>query len=146
MTPILSVTGMSVSFVGPEGPMRPLDRVNLRLDPGECLGVVGESGSGKSLAALAIMGLLPELRGLCTEGSILLDGEELIDAKPARLRELRGRKIAMVFQDSMSALNPTMRVGDQVAEVLQTHQGATHRQGLQKTQELFELVGIPTAS
>jgi ABC-type dipeptide/oligopeptide/nickel transport system ATPase component len=95
--------------------------VDLRLERGRTLGIVGESGCGKSVTALSIMGLIPQAAGRIAGGEVLLDGEDLLKQSPARLRDLRGAKLAMIFQEPMTSLNPAFRVGDQIAEALVRH-------------------------
>ena len=121
--PTLTVAGLGVRGGG--GPL--VDDVSFTIDPGERVGLVGESGSGKSLTALAVMGLLPD--GLVAQGSVRLTDEstDLLHADERALSKLRGQRMSMVFQEPMSALNPVMRVGDQVAEVLRIHQPGLHR-------------------
>ncbi len=110
--------------------------------PGEALGLVGESGSGKTMALRAIVGLLPRV-GSVTGGSISLDGEDLDAIGERRRRELRGRSISMIFQEPMTALNPVMRVGDQIAEIPRVRLGRTRAQAHDRALELMRLVGIP---
>lgn len=114
-TPVLSAEHLSVHAGG----VRLIDDVTLTLHPGERVGLIGESGSGKSLTALSLLGLLPE--GLVATGSVRIGGHELVGAAERDLAAVRGRDVAMVFQEPMSALNPTMRIGDQVAEAMLVH-------------------------
>src|SRR4051794_27899953 len=113
--PILKIEGLTTALAG--GAITILENVSFDLRPGEVLGVVGESGSGKSMLALSVMGLLPTAVRR-TSGRIILDGEDLAGLPPERWRETRGSDLAMIFQEPMTALNPVMRVGSQVAEVL----------------------------
>ena len=116
--PVLRVEGLTTALAGSGVPI--LDRITFDLEPGEVLGVVGESGSGKSMLALAIMGLLPSaLRR--TAGRVVLDGEDLTALSASAWRARRGRDLAMIFQDPLTALNPVFRVGDQIAEMITTH-------------------------
>ncbi|MFB4278675.1 dipeptide ABC transporter ATP-binding protein [Nonomuraea sp. MTCD27] len=115
--------------------------VDLRLRPGETLGLVGESGSGKSMTGLSIMGLLPP-GGRITEGSIKLDGRELVGLPEREYQRIRGNEIAMVFQDPMTSLNPTKTIGEQVAEPIRLHLGASPRQARERAIEMLALVGI----
>ena len=115
--------------------------VDLRIGVGERVGLIGESGSGKSLTALSIMGLLAE--GLETSGSILSRGEELLDAPEARVRELRGSRMAMVFQEPMTALNPTMRVGEQIIEAIRVHRDIERAEARRRAVELLGEVRLP---
>ncbi|GGF52475.1 ABC transporter ATP-binding protein [Paracoccus acridae] len=117
-----------------------LDRVSLDLQPG-ITGLVGESGSGKSMTALAIMGLLPERT--VTSGKVLLDGMDLLALPERAMRALRGKRIGMIFQEPMTALNPLMTIGDQVAEVLRIHEGLDRRAALARAREGLDRVGLP---
>ncbi|MXQ12175.1 ABC transporter ATP-binding protein [Microvirga makkahensis] len=138
--PILEVKGLTTTLAG--GTITILEDVSFGLQPGEVLGVVGESGSGKSMLALSVMGLLPKAVRR-TAGRIVLDGEDLAALSPDRWRERRGSDLAMIFQEPMTALNPVMRVGDQVAEVLR-RQGIPAKKARQETINLFRKVEIPS--
>nr|WP_055503839.1 ABC transporter ATP-binding protein [Nonomuraea pusilla] len=139
---VLSIRELSVEIRRGERVVRPVSDVNLVLNRGETLGIVGETGSGKSMTGLAVMGMLPA-GGRVTRGSIVLDGEELVGLPPARYRAVRGNDVAMVFQDSMTALNPTRRIGDQVAEPVRLHRGASKRAARRSAEEMLALVGLP---
>ena len=120
---LLELRNLTVEFPSPQGPVAAVRELSLSLDAGETLALVGESGSGKSVTALAIMGLLPpEAR---VSGSVVFEERELTTALPADLQKLRGARMAMIFQEPMSALNPVMRVGDQIAEAIRAHASAT---------------------
>ncbi len=140
-TPLLSVEGLTVDFPTDEGVVRAVRGLSFTLEPGDVLGIVGESGAGKSVTALALMGLLP--RGARVDGSVLFRGRELLGAKGGELARLRGRQMAMVFQDPTTALNPVRTVGWHLAEALRAHGGATRRQARRRAVELLDLVGIP---
>ncbi len=147
---ILQVSDLTVSFPSEAGPVRAVRGVSFEVAAGEVLGIVGESGSGKSVSALAAMGLLPPQAEV--SGSIKFRGEELLGRSDAELSKIRGKRIAMVFQDPLSALTPIFTVGDQVAEALLIHGKGTHGKGsVSKAQaanravELLDLVGIPRA-
>jgi peptide/nickel transport system ATP-binding protein len=118
----LEVRGLVTELATERGPLRAVDGVDLSLLPGRTLALVGESGCGKTLTALSILQLLPA-GGRLVQGSVRLAGEELVGAKAARLQQLRGNRLAMIFQEPMSALNPVLTVGAQLAEGLQIHQG-----------------------
>lgn len=143
MTALLSIRGLDVGFRMKGGMVRALRGVDLDVAPGECVGLVGESGSGKSLTALATMGLLPT-NAHVGAGRILFEGQDLLRMTRAEIDSVRGRKIAMVFQEPMSALNPVMTVGRQIEAPLRRHlaldAGAARRRAL----ELLALVGIPS--
>jgi oligopeptide/dipeptide ABC transporter ATP-binding protein len=138
----LCVTGLTVGLRGQ--PIHLLRDVSFSVEPGEILGLVGESGSGKTVASLALLGLLPaamEMRG----GSITIDGEELVDPSTLEVRR-SARQIVMIFQQPRSALNPTMRIGQQVGRVLRLHAGASRRAAENGAVTLLERVGIPGAA
>ena len=138
---VLEIRRLSVHFETRQGPLRALRDVSLTIGPGETLGLAGESGSGKSTLGYAVMcALAPEAR--IASGQILLEGADLLTTPPRELRRLRGRRMAMVYQDPKSALNPTMTVGRQIAEVLEIHQGATGSAARARAGALLELVGI----
>lgn len=141
MTPLLEFDELSVEFDLPGNNVRAVRGLNLELSPGECLGIVGESGSGKSQSLLAAMGLLAR-NGRAT-GSVRLRGEQILNAPESRLRSLRGKDIAMVFQDSLSGLTPNIRVGRQLEESLLVHSDVSRAQARERALELLRLVKIP---
>jgi peptide/nickel transport system ATP-binding protein len=122
--------------------VRAVDGVSFGIDAGETVGIVGESGSGKSITSLAIMGLLPS-RGCDVDGSILFEGRDLRSLSDDAMRDIRGRDIAMVFQDPMTSLNPVVPIGVQVGEVLQRHRGMSKEQARKESAALLRQVGIP---
>jgi len=141
-SPLLSIRNLSVRLPGTGERSHAVKGVSFDLLRGEILCIVGESGSGKSISANAIMGLLPSyLRP--EQGEILFDGQDLLKQSESELLALRGRRIGMIFQEPMSALNPTMRVGQQIAEVMDTHNAYPGTQRQQRVLELLELVGLP---
>ncbi|TCN35827.1 peptide/nickel transport system ATP-binding protein [Kribbella orskensis] len=141
--PVLKVTDLSVTFRTEDGPLSAVDRVSLEVGDGEVLAVVGESGCGKSVTAMSLAGLLP--RSATVEGSVQLDGVELIGADKRTLRSIRGREVAYIFQEPMSSLNPVFTVGRQIGEVLQVHIGLSRLAARRRAVELLKLVGIPSA-
>jgi peptide/nickel transport system ATP-binding protein len=141
MTPILDIDGLEVSIPLMQGTLRAVRGISLSVGMGETVGIVGESGCGKSLTALAIMGLLPRQANM-TVRRFVLDGEDLSRAKEAQLAELRGNRIAMIFQEPMTALNPTLRIGLQLGEVLVRHRGASVQAARERAVYLLRRVGI----
>ncbi|MGH3614650.1 MAG: dipeptide ABC transporter ATP-binding protein [Pseudonocardia sp.] len=142
--PVLQVRDLEVSFPTESGRVTAVRGVSLDIAADEVLGIVGESGSGKSVSALAVMGLLPRQARL--RGSVRFRGTELIGRSDADLSRIRGRRIAMVFQDPLSALTPIFTVGDQIAEALLVHGTVSRRQAGARAVELLDLVGIPNAA
>jgi len=141
--PLLAVENLAVRFHTETGPVDAVRGVSFTLDRGETLAVVGESGSGKSVTALSVMQLLPYPRASHPSGSIRLNGEELVGAPDSLMRSMRGRRISMIFQEPLSALNPLHNVEKQVAEVLIQHQGMSRSAARARVLELLDLVGIP---
>jgi len=124
---ILEVTDLRTHFLTRAGLVRSVDGVSFNIAEGELLGLVGESGCGKSITALSVMRLISP-PGKIVAGSITFKGEELTNASPERLRQIRGNDIAMIFQDPMSSLNPVFTVGEQIAEALRLHRGLNKKQ------------------
>ncbi|MGY1600661.1 ABC transporter ATP-binding protein [Geodermatophilus sp. SYSU D00815] len=142
-TPVLEVADLAVTFRRRgEQPTRAVNGVSFAVAPGETVGLVGESGCGKSVTSLAVMGLLPR-RGVEVSGSVRLDGDELVGADDKRLRRLRGADMAMVFQDPLSSLNPTVTIGTQVTEVLLEHRDVSRKEAAAEAVDLLDRVGIP---
>ncbi len=143
--PLLEISNLSVVFRTEAGPREVLSEISFDVASGEILGVVGESGSGKSVTALAVMRLLGE-GGRISGGMVRLEGIELAAASEAEMRALRGRRLAMIFQEPMTSLNPLLRVGFQIEEVLRAHLGLTGGQARARVVKLLEEVGIPNAA
>jgi len=143
MAPLLEIKGLKTYFSTEEGLVRAVDGVDLRIERGETLGVVGESGCGKTVTALSIMRLISEPPGKIVEGHILWEGKNLLDLPPGEMRKIRGKEIAMIFQEPMTSLNPVFTVGEQIAEAIRLHEGANRRQALEKTVEMLRLVKMP---
>ena len=141
---MLEVKDLSVRLQTQRGPADAIRGVSFGLQRGETLGLVGESGCGKSITAMALMGLVPE--GAVVSGSIRFDGKELVGQPDAAMRQLRGNRIGMIFQEPMTALNPVHTVGDQVAEPLRLHRGLAREQARAQTIQLLERVGIANAA
>jgi len=140
--PLLEIDNLSVSFQTAGGQFTAVDRVSLRIDPGEIVSIVGESGSGKSVAMLALMGLLP-WTATVTADVLRFDGQDLTTITKPELRRIIGSQMAMIFQEPMTSLNPCFTVGFQLTETLKIHLGMNRAQQKQRAIELLELVGIP---
>ncbi len=140
---LLSVRGLCTSFFTDEGEVRAVDGVSFDIEAGEVVCLVGESGSGKSAAALSILRLLPDPPGRITAGRILFGGDDLARAREARMRAIRGDRIAMIFQDPMTSLNPYLTVGAQLCEVLALHRGAGSVEAKKAAAAMLAEVGIP---
>ncbi len=139
---LLEVRGLSVVFDTPEGSHQVVDNVDLKVAAGRTLGLVGESGSGKSVTCLAVLGLLAA-NGRVTSGEVWFEGRDLLKVSEEEMSELRGCKIAMVFQDPMVSLNPVRTIGWQISESLHLHQNLPKEAAGRRTLELLDLVGIP---
>ena len=144
--PMLKIENLKVHFDTDDGVLHAVDGVNLHIDRGETLGVVGESGCGKSVTAMTIMKLLPMPPGRIAAGQIWFEGQDLVQANEAVMRQLRAREIAMIFQEPMTSLNPVLSVGEQIAESLRLHEGLSNKQALAKAAEMLGLVNIPRPS
>ncbi|MFI7105983.1 dipeptide ABC transporter ATP-binding protein [Nonomuraea sp. NPDC050227] len=142
MSPLLRLRDVSTDIPLRQGVVHALDHVNLEVRQGETLGIVGESGSGKTMTALSIMGLLPS-GGRVVGGEILFEGRDLLSLPPAEMRRIRGVEMGMVFQDPLTSLNPTMRIGAQVAEPLRVHQGVGKAEARERAVEILRRVGMP---
>jgi oligopeptide transport system ATP-binding protein len=143
--PLLDVEDLHVEFRTREGVAHAVNGVTYALHEGETLAVLGESGSGKSVTAQAIMGILDTPPGYVTRGEVRFRGEDLLKMPEDKRRTVRGRKIAMIFQDALSSLNPVFSVGWQIAEMFRVHEGTSKKDGLAKAVELMERVRIPAA-
>lgn len=142
---MLVVHGLQTCFDTPHGRVFAVDEVDLAVAPGETLGVVGESGCGKTVLALSIMRLVSKPAGRIIAGRIMLGGRDLLSLDEHSMRMVRGRDIAMIFQEPMNALNPVFRIGDQIAEVITLHGKASKKQALKQAVELLGSVGIAAA-
>ncbi len=139
--PLLAVKDLSVAFKTKKGMAAAVRGVTFNVYHGESMAIVGESGSGKSVSSLALLGLLP--RSAQITGSANFDGQELIGMKSDALQRIRGRKIAMIFQDPMTAFNPVFTIGNQIAEAMEVHGEATGDEALSRAADLLEMVGVP---
>ncbi len=146
MPPLLEVDDLHMHFFTRDGVVKAVDGVSFTLEPGETLGVVGESGSGKSVTALSIMRLIPEPPGKVVSGDIRFRGESVLTMTEKEQRKLRGNRIAMIFQDPMTSLNPVHRIGKQIAEPLRLHKNMSRKESLDAATELLDQVGIPQAA
>jgi peptide/nickel transport system ATP-binding protein len=140
--PLLSIQNVTVEFRLDGGWGAAIDDVSFDVEARECVGLVGESGSGKSVTALALLGLLPRSGARVRQGKILYSGRDLLKAPRKELRAIRGKRIAMIFQDPMSSLNPVMSVGEQIMETLRLHRGMSRPEARKEAIELLDLVRI----
>jgi oligopeptide transport system ATP-binding protein len=143
--PLLSVKDLRTYFHTDDGVVKAVDGVSFDIHPGEVLGIVGESGSGKSVTAMTILGLVPVPPARIESGQVLWKGKDLLTATEKELRAIRGGQIAMIFQDPMSSLNPVFTIGDQIEEMIKTHQDLSKRAVRERAVDMLSLVGIPSA-
>ena len=143
MEPVLSVRGLRTHFITPERTVKAVDGITYDLLPSGTLAIVGESGSGKSVHALSILGLLPTPPAKIVAGEILFRGRDLLKMPREELRSIRGNRIAMIFQEPMTSLNPVLRVGEQIAEAIILHQKKSKAEAWAKAIDLLKKVGIP---
>ena len=141
--PLLNVQDLCVEFGPISAPIRVINNVNIRVDPGEAVGIVGESGSGKSITSLSILRLVPEPPSRIAAGRIEFEGRDLLALPKSQLRHMRGRDIAMIFQEPMSSLNPVMTVEAQIGEAIMLHERLSRSERRTRVIELLRLVGIP---
>jgi ABC-type dipeptide/oligopeptide/nickel transport system ATPase component len=142
---LLEVKDLSTHFFTYAGVVRAVNGVSFTLDHDETIGIVGESGSGKTVTALSIMRLVPDPPGKVVAGSIEFKGHDLLALKDDEMRAVRGNDIAMIFQDPMTSLNPVLKIGGQIAEAIQLHQGKSKKEAWRLTVELLDQVGIADA-
>jgi peptide/nickel transport system ATP-binding protein len=143
--PLLTIDSLQTHFFTEDGITRAVDGVSFTVDPGETLGIVGESGCGKSVTALSILGLLPQKIGRVVGGSVRFEERELLGLSEPDMRKIRGNRIAMIFQEPMTSLNPVHTIGDQIAEAVQIHQRLNRADALKRAAEMLRLVRIPDA-
>ncbi len=141
--PLLDVQNLETQFHLRSGILKAVDNVSFQLQEKETLGIVGESGSGKSVLALSLMGLVPSPPGKITNGHIFFNGEDLVQKSQKEMRKYRGKRISMIFQEPMVALNPAYTVGDQVAESYRIHEGLSKKAAYSEAAEMLDKVGIP---
>jgi oligopeptide/dipeptide ABC transporter ATP-binding protein len=142
--PVLSIRDLTVEFDTEDGVVRAVTDVSWDLRPGEVLGVVGESGSGKSVSMLSVLGLIPMPPGRVVGGQAIFEGEDLLQLRGRKLREIRGGRLAMIFQDPLTSLNPVLTIGDQIGEAIRVHNpGTSEEMARSRTVELLGRVGVP---
>jgi oligopeptide transport system ATP-binding protein len=143
MANLLEVENLRTQFFTQDGVVKAVDGVSFSLKKGETLGIVGESGCGKSITALSLMRLIPSPPGKIVDGKVILNGQNVLEMTEEQVRHIRGNKIAMIFQDPMTSLNPVLTINRQISEALQLHMGMTAAQARERTIELLRMVGIP---
>lgn len=144
-TPVLQVRNLTTRFKTEQGVVTAVDNISFDVGPGETLAIVGESGSGKSVTSMSILRLIPTPPGRIENGEILFDGKDLLKLNEDEMREIRGDRIAMIFQDSMSSLNPSITIGKQIAEPITLHRNVSWKEAYEKASDLLSMVQIPDA-
>ena len=140
---LLSVRDLEVVYTSAGAVIHAVNGVSLEIKRGQSLGLVGETGAGKTTIAKSILGILPDPPAKVLNGQIVLDGQDLLKLPEKEMRSIRGKKISMIFQDPMTALNPLMTVGDQIAEVVSLHEHCSKKESMNKAMQMLEMVGIP---
>ena len=140
---LLKIQDLQIDYKTDLETVHAVNGVSFSLNKGETLGLVGETGAGKTTTALSILGLLPERTAKVNNGTIEFDGQDVLKMTEKELQAIRGEKISMIFQDPMTALNPVMTVGDQIAESIHYHEGLSGKECMDRAIEMLELVGIP---
>ena len=141
--PLLNVCELSTHFFTRKGPLPAVDRVSFHIEPKETLALVGESGCGKSVTAASILRLIPDPPGRIVGGKILFEGRDLLGISMKDMREVRGNRIGMIFQDPMTSLNPVFTIGDQITEVIREHRAISRADAEKRALDLLNLVRIP---
>ena len=139
---LLEINDLNIHYVTEQATFRAVNGIDLSLEEGETLGLVGETGAGKTTTALGILNLIPNPPGRIVGGEILYKGENVVTMDPAALRKLRGNEISMIFQDPMTALNPVMRVGDQIVETISLHMECSRAEAVERSLDMLKMVGI----
>lgn len=139
---ILDIQNLVVNYETDDGIVHAVNGLNLQLEKKKTLGLVGETGAGKTTTALSILNLVPNPPGVIRDGAIYLDGEDVLQKSPKELQKMRGNDVAMIFQDPMTALNPVMTIGEQIAESILLHENVTQAEALEHAKEMLRLVGI----
>jgi peptide/nickel transport system ATP-binding protein len=140
--PLLTIHNLHIEFDTPRGPLRAINGISLQVLPGEVFGIVGETGCGKSVTGLAALRLLPASARV-TQGSITFDGIDILSQPEAAMRQIRGRRLAAIFQDPNTSLNPVFTVGEQIERVIRTQMGASAKEARAQTEEMLAAVGLP---
>lgn len=140
---MLEIKDLTIHYITDDGVVKAVNQICLEVDKGETLGLVGETGAGKTTTALGILNLVPNPPGKIVSGEILFNGQDLLKKSEAELRKIRGNEIAMIFQDPMTALNPVITVGEQIAEVIRLHEKCSVTEAERKACAMLEMVGIP---
>src|SRR3954452_22051668 len=143
--PLLDVANLKTQFFTQDGVVKAVDGVSFYLNPGETLGIVGESGCGKSITSLSLMRLIPSPPGKIVDGKIVFQGDNILDMSDEEVRNIRGNRIAMIFQDPMTSLNPVLTVNRQISEAVMLHLGMSKAEARERSVELLKMVGIPNA-
>ncbi len=145
MATLLEVKGLTTQFFTQDGVVHAVNGISYKLDEGETLAIVGESGCGKSVGVMSLIKLIPQPPGKIVAGEVWFDGKDLLQMTDDEIRQVRGNRIAMIFQDPMTSLNPVLTIGQQITEALQLHLGMNKEQARRRAAELLALVGIPGA-
>jgi oligopeptide/dipeptide ABC transporter ATP-binding protein len=143
---VLAVKDLEIVFHTRKGSVRAVDGVSYDLRHGETLAIVGESGCGKSVSSLSVLRLIPTPPGEITKGSVIFEGEDLTRVSDKRMRDIRGNRISMIFQEPMTSLNPMMTIGDQVAEPFRKHNGLSRKEAMVRAEEMLDMVRMPDAT
>ena len=142
---LLEIKNLTIHYITDDGTVKAVNDISLDVEEGDTLGLVGETGAGKTTTSLGILRLIPDPPGKIISGEILYNGEDLLTKTMAEIRKIRGRDISMIFQDPMTALNPVLKVGEQIAEMIHTHSDCSRAEATVKALEMLEKVGIPAA-
>ena len=145
MASLLEVSNLKTHFFTPDGVVKAVDGISYEVAEGEVVGIVGESGCGKSVGAMSIMRLVASPPGRIVDGEVIFEGEDLVQMDDKEMRDIRGNRIAMVFQEPMTSLNPVLTIGRQLTETLELHQNMNKSEANQRAAELLTMVGIPDA-
>ncbi|MFQ6117989.1 MAG: ABC transporter ATP-binding protein, partial [Candidatus Bipolaricaulia bacterium] len=146
MAKLLEVKNLTTRFFTEDGVVHAVNGISYKIGEGETLGLVGESGCGKSVSVLSVMRLIPQPPGKIVAGEVLFQGRDLLKVDDEEIRQVRGNKIAMIFQDPMTSLNPVLTINRQISEALELHLKMSKEQARQRTIELLDMVGIPEAA